>query len=117
MYVCISLAGDVSVTIELFYLCVSANLLGYCCRILVDLSADLSKRKTSIQAFFYLDTVRQGQMFLIAFILSHTSSLSAQARRSAACVVYRVERQKMKDLIDPAEVNSALAELSSANWK
>ena len=99
MYISISLAGDISVTIELFYLCVSANLLGYCCRILMDLPADLSKRKASIQAFFYQDTVRQSQMFLITFIWSHTSSLSAQVRRSAACVVYRVERQKMKDLL------------------
>lgn len=99
MYICISLAGDVPVTIELFYFCVSANLLGYCCRILMDLPADLSKRKASIQAFFYQDTVRQSQMFLITFIWSHTSSLSAQVRRSAACVVYRVERQKMKGLL------------------
>ena len=99
MYICISLAGDVSVTIELFYLCVSANLLGYCCRILLDLSADLSKRKAVVKTFFYLDAVRQSQMFLITFVLSHASSLSAQARRSASCVVYRIKKHRIQELL------------------
>jgi hypothetical protein len=57
MYICISLAGDISVTIELFYFCVSANLLGYCCRILMDLPADLGKGKFAAEPFLDRDTV------------------------------------------------------------
>ena len=55
----------------------------------MDLSADFSKRKAAVKAFLNPDTVRQRQVFLITFRLSHATSLSAQARQSATCAVYR----------------------------
>ena len=64
------------------------NLLGHRRRILVDLPPDLRERAPIVKAFFYRDSIRQGQMSLIAFFLPHTSFLSAQARRSVACTVY-----------------------------
>jgi hypothetical protein len=57
MDIFICLTRDISITAILFYLCVFPNLLGYCCRILMDLPADLGKGKFAAEPFLDRDTV------------------------------------------------------------
>ena len=89
MNILICLARDTSIATEFFYLCVFPDFLGYCRWILMDLPADLEKRKVTVKAFLDRDTIRQSQVFLISFGSSHSASLPAQARRSATRTVYK----------------------------
>lgn len=57
MDIFICLTRDISITAILFYPCVFPNLLGYCCRILMDLPADLGKGKVAAEPFLDRDTV------------------------------------------------------------
>lgn len=59
VYVRISLTWNVSITIEFFNLCMFTNLLGYRCRVFMDLPTDFSKRKAIVKTFLDPDTVRQ----------------------------------------------------------
>ena len=89
MNILICLARDTSIATEFFYLCVLPDLLGYCRWILMNLPADLKKRKVTVKAFLDRDTIRQSQVFLVTFVSGHAASLSAQARRSATSTVYK----------------------------
>ena len=89
MNILICLARDTSIATEFFYLCVLPDLLGYCRWILMNLPADLKKRKVTVKAFLDRDTIRQSQVLLVTFVSGHAASLSAQARRSATSTVYK----------------------------